>query len=58
MYSALAAQLVAVNRYDCSIMASMEPYILPSSNLHHYTQCEVLDVGRYWHPSYLLVVKH
>ena len=22
------------------------------------TQCEVLDVGKYLHPSYLLVVKH
>ena len=22
------------------------------------TQCEVLDVGKYSHPSYLLVVKH
>ena len=34
-YSALATKLVAVNQYDCSVMASADPYILPNSNLHH-----------------------
>ena len=34
MYSALVAKFVAVNRYR-SVMASMEPNILPNSKVHH-----------------------
>ena len=37
------------------------PHFPPSTgNAVHavHTQCEVLDIGKYSHPSYLLVVKH
>ena len=38
----------------------LEPSKKNSGNAMHAvrTQCEVLDVGKYSHPSYLLVVKH